>query len=297
MKNKVLAFTKAFFRGFGQIMLQGNAWTGLLFIGAIFYDSPLMGLAAVLSNLTGIATAYLMRCKQEDINNGLFGFNASLFGIALVFYFEENTWVWVTIILGSVLSAMLMAVALQKKFPVYTFPFIAVTWISLYVLSIPELAMRTVPEHFVDIKQMDDFLIEGHAFGQVIFQGSVTAGFIFFLGVFISEPIAALYGFAAVIVSIYLSHYGNESQSLINNGTFSFNAVLCGIAMSGQRIRDGLYVLVTVVIATYVDRFMLHGGWTTLTFPFVVAMWMLGPIKWVDRWVVNKWNILRGEQI
>lgn len=180
MKNKVLAFTKAFFRGFGQIMLQGNAWTGLLFIGAIFYDSPLMGLAAVLSNLTGIATAYLMRCKQEDINNGLFGFNASLFGIALVFYFEENTWVWVTIILGSVLSAMLMAVALQKKFPVYTFPFIAVTWISLYVLSIPELAMRTVPEHFVDIKQMDDFLIEGHAFGQVIFQGSVTAGFIFF---------------------------------------------------------------------------------------------------------------------
>lgn len=67
--------------------------------------------------------------------------------------------------------------------------------------------------------------------------------------------------------------------------------------MSGQRIRDGLYVLVTVVIATYVDRFMLHGGWTTLTFPFVVAMWMLGPIKWVDRWVVNKWNILRGEQI
>ncbi|HAK29853.1 MAG TPA: urea transporter, partial [Sphingobacterium sp.] len=34
MKNNILAFVKAFFKGFGQIMLQGNIWTGILFIGA-----------------------------------------------------------------------------------------------------------------------------------------------------------------------------------------------------------------------------------------------------------------------
>jgi urea transporter len=235
-----------------------------------------------------------MKFDEDHINDGLFGFNATLYGIALVFYFQTNVWVWGALIVGSALTTILMGFALKKNLPVFTFPFILITWIALYVLSIPELALRTVPEHFVDIQEMDDFLIEGHAFGQVIFQGSLIAGLIFFIGVFLSNPMGALYGFAAVIISVYISHHGHESADMTNNGIFSFNAVLVGIALSGPRVRDGVYVLIAVIIATYFDHFLIHHGWTTLTFPFVFAMWAMQPVKLVDKWLVNKFSSAEG---
>jgi len=290
MKNEITTFIRAFFKGYGQIMLQGNLWTGILFLGAVFYDSLLMGAAAVVANAVGMGTARILGFKKMHICQGLFGFNASLYGIALMFYFEPNAWVWAALVLGSAVTAVLMGFALEKKIPVFTFPFILVTWLALYGLTVSGLASKALLEASEILPQMDDLLIEGHAFGQVIFQGSLVAGLIFFIGVFISKPIDALYGFAAVVLSIYLSHHDHQSQEMINNGIFSFNAVLCGIALSGPKVRDGIYVLVAVCISTYFDHFLIHAGWVTLTFPFVVAMWLMTPIKKIDEWLVEKLN-------
>lgn len=292
MKNKVLADAKAIFRGFGQIMLQGNMWTGLLFIGAIFYDSTVMGVAGILSNLIGTYSARMFRFDESDIKNGLYGFNASLFGIALVFYFQHNVWIWLTLALGSVLTTLLTNLGIKQKIPLFTFPFILVTWVALYLLSIPALGLPTVVNHFVDITDMDDFLIQGHAFGQVIFQGSVVAGIVFFIGVFLSNPVAALYGLFAVLISVYVSHRSNASQQLITDGIMSFNAVLCGIALSGQRVRDGVYVFLAVIVCTYVDHLMIHNGWTTLTFPFVLTMWIIVLLKKAETVFLNKFPVL-----
>lgn len=286
MKELVIHCTKTFFRGFGQIMLQANAITGLLFISAIFYDSIIMGVAAVTSNIVANFTAEILRYDRHDIEQGLFGFNASLIGIALMFYFQSNFWVWGVMIIASALSTIIMGWAIKKKLPAYTFPFVLLTWIALFILSIPDLAIKSIPEHFVDIEELDDFLIQGHAFGQVLFQGSFIAGVIFFIGVFISRPIQALYGFVAVIISVYISHHNSyASTELINEGVFSFNAVLCGIAIGEDKVRAGMYVLISVIISTYFDIFLIKYGWTTLTFPFVFAMWVMFPIKQLDKWL------------
>lgn len=277
--TKLKIFISSLLKGFGQIMLQGNVVTGLLFIIAIFYDSAAMGLAGIGSNVVAMLTAKVLKFKDEDIEAGLYGFNASLIGVALVFYFQLNLYVIVAMVLGSILSALFMGFAIAKKIPVFTFPFVVITLVILFILSMPDLALRTVPEHFVDIEDMDDFLVQGHAFGQVIFQGSLLAGLMFFLGVYINSPIAALYAFVSVIVSVFISHLGQENSEMIREGIFSFNAVLCGIALSGPRSKDGLFVLISVIISTYFDLFLIHNGWTTLTLPFVVAMWCTLPIK------------------
>lgn len=267
-------------KGFAQIMLQDNVWTGILFLAAICYDSWLMGAIGLLSSLIGTGTAKVLKFSEENIQSGLYGFNAVLIGIALVFYFELNVWVWIAIVVGCILSTLFMEWALRKKIPVFTFPFILITWIALFLLSIPDIAVRTVPSHFVDIEALSDFLVAGHAFGEVIFQGSVIAGIIFFVGVFVSSPIAALYGFVATVLSAAISHYGQEPLDQINQGLFSFNAVLCGIAASGLKPRDGLYVLLAVFLSTVADMIMVHFGWATLTFPFVFAMWIIVPLKY-----------------
>jgi len=35
---------------------------------------------------------------------------------------------------------------------------------------------------------------------------------------------------------------------------------------------------------------LVHYGWTTLTFPFVVAMWAMEPVKRLDKWIVGRFE-------
>nr|HPK05259.1 urea transporter [Bacteroidales bacterium] len=52
-------FINQVFKGLGQIMLQENIITGLLFLAGIFYGSVFMGFAALLATICGTITAYL----------------------------------------------------------------------------------------------------------------------------------------------------------------------------------------------------------------------------------------------
>ena len=44
--KEIKTIVQTVLKGIGQIMLQDSAWTGLLFLIAISYDSILMGVAA-----------------------------------------------------------------------------------------------------------------------------------------------------------------------------------------------------------------------------------------------------------
>lgn len=277
--NNTITFVKSVFRGFGQIMLQDNYWTGILFFLGICYGSIRVGFIALLCSIIGILTAKAMKCDKESIEKGLYGFNAILVGVGLSFYFQLNVWSILAIIIGSVLSTILMGIALRKRIPAFTFPFILTTWIFLFLLKNTGLAIPPVPNNFVDVKWLEDFWIEGHAFGEVIFQESVIVGLIFIIAVFINQPIAALYGIVASIVSAALSRHLNQSLELITAGIFSFNAILCGIGCSGNKVKDGVYVLLAVILSTVVDIWMMGIGWTPLTFPFVFSMWVIFLIK------------------
>ncbi|MDE5611827.1 MAG: urea transporter, partial [Odoribacter sp.] len=39
-----LGFFKLYFRGIGQVMFQGNVWTGLFFLAGIFYGAYTSGM-------------------------------------------------------------------------------------------------------------------------------------------------------------------------------------------------------------------------------------------------------------
>lgn len=266
-------------KGIGQIMLQDSAWTGILFLIAISYDSMVMGLAALLSAIIGTVTAKVLNFKDENIQAGLYGFNATLLGVGLIFLFESSALIWFFIILGSILSTLLMEFSIRKKVPFFTFPFIVVTVISILLIDNFGLASRNVIPLVEEMTQLQNFKVPAHAYSEVIFKGTITAGLLFFLGVFVKNPTAALYGFVGAMIAGAVAHFDQNSVRLIDDGMFSFNAVLCGIACSGLKPRDGIYVLLSVVIATYFDIFMMNNGLITLTFPFVLSMWIIVPLK------------------
>jgi urea transporter len=125
------------------------------------------------------------------------------------------------------------------------------------------------------VENVSDSLSDGFkSFGQVIFQSSLLSGVLFFLAVFISSPIAALYGLAAAIISAILSFYLSIPITEINLGLYGFNAVLCAIVFAGPQVKDGLWVLISLLLSLAVSLVMLKIGVTKLTFPFVAATWI-----------------------
>jgi urea transporter len=254
-------------------MLQENSITGLLFLIGIFYGSLAMGFAALLATICGTAIAYLLKYDKTEINQGLYGFSAALVGVAVMLFLKPVLWAWVIVVIGAVLAAMLQHFFIKRKFPAFTFPFVLVTWLILLVCNSFFTDLLATPA--LAVEHISDSLSDGFkSFGQVIFQSSLLSGLLFFLAVFISSPISALYGLAAAIISAIMAYYFSIPINEINLGLYGFNAVLCAIIFAGTKVKDGVWVLISLVLSLAISLLMLKIGITKLTFPFVLATWI-----------------------
>lgn len=275
-----LPFIDQTLKGIGQIMLQENRWTGLLFIIGLFIGSWQYAAAAILAAAAGTAAAKLLKYNQQEIDAGLYGFSPALVGVVLVFLFDDILIIWFLVIAGGILAATIQHFFITKKIPAYTFPFILVAWAFIFLIR---QYTEIPPSELLQIKfeptQLDVFLAPTNGFGEVIFQASVLSGVIFFIAVFINSPVAALYGLAASLLGAVLSVVNGQPLEQINLGLFGFNAVLTAIVFAGTKKIDGLWVLsgaiITIVIHNLlIDHHILDVVGGVLTFPFVAGTWI-----------------------
>src|SRR3546814_11511481 len=96
--SHVAAFGMYILRGLGQLMLQENAATGLLFLVGIFVGSVPMGLAALLATACGTITALLLNSAKPDIGRRLYGFSSALVGVAIMLFFKRVMLLWMLVI-------------------------------------------------------------------------------------------------------------------------------------------------------------------------------------------------------
>jgi urea transporter len=268
LKSK-LHFVDATLKGVGQIMLQENVLTGILFLAGIFYDGITMGLAAILAAVCGTLTAKVLGYDKEEIQKGLYGFSAALVGVALTFYFQAVLMVWVAIVIGSALAAVLQHLFIIKKITVFTLPFVLVAWGMIYLFH---SVYPVGPSVFLSAKvPVNSITSVTGGYGQVIFQGSIFAGVIFLIGVLISAPVAALYGVAGAALAAVLSSWFGMPAEGIGMGLFGYNAVLCAITFSGKKWNDILWALIAVTGSVLIYILMVKYNFTALTFPFVAA--------------------------
>jgi urea transporter len=278
-ENKQL-FIAPYLKGVGQIMLQDNIWTGVLFLAGIFIDSYIMGIAAVIAVVVGTLTARLLKFPEENINMGLYGFSATLVGVSMVTFFQPEPVIWIGIVIGSAAATIFQHFLISKKIPGFTFPFIAVSWVLYCIFKYAHPVGATAA---LTVVPNDDVFFATHGFGEVIFQASIVAGVLFFIGVFISNPVGAIYGLAGSVISGCIAFYFTDSDSMnsIYLGLFSFNALLCAITFSGTTHKAGILVLIACVLSVLIEMAMMK--WVTFmpffTFPFVAACWLTIPIK------------------
>lgn len=199
--RRLLAFVDSVLRGIGQVMLQNNAFTGLLFLAGLFFNSALFGWAALLGAAVSTAAATLLGAARSQIREGLFGFNGALVAIALLFFLKPDALAWSYVVLAAACTTVLMAALIRLfgtwKVPALTAPFVLTTLgfvlatarfgrlHSTGVLPTAGLPTAASVEGVVTAATVGTGLLTG--LSQVFFQGNAITGVLFAVGLFLSS--------------------------------------------------------------------------------------------------------------
>jgi urea transporter len=276
----MLRLSNQVLNGISQIMLQQNRLCGILFLAGLFIGHWIYGLAALLAVLCGTLTAQILKYDAKEIDSGLYGFSPALVGVVLVFLFKPVFAIWLLIIIGSVVAAILQHFFIKRNFPAYTFPFILISWVLIFLIQ----NLGSIPGSDIETNEIlnlsaDSLLIGTKSYGQVIFQSNTLAGILFFIGVLISNRSAGVYALISAFMISFFSLLTGQNPESINMGLYGFNPVLTAIVFAGIRPKNGLWVLISILITFGINLILVEadllkafGG--VLTFPFVAGVWL-----------------------
>lgn len=121
--------------GIGQVMFQGNIWTGLLFLVGILVNSWSAAFYAVFGAFLPIPLAILLGIDTETLNMGLMDYNGVLCAIALGDRTLKSL-VWASC--SVLLSVILQIIGMSLEITTLTAPFVVSVWI---IIGIQKLAI------------------------------------------------------------------------------------------------------------------------------------------------------------
>ena len=263
-------------RGVGQVMFQNNAVSGLLMLVGIACNSWLLALFALLGNFVGTLTAFFSGYSKEDIEDGLYGFNGTLVGIAVGIFMETGIASLLLLVAGSVLSTWIARMfGYQKLLPSFTAPFILTVWLLLALCRwwFPSLLLPSVMSEETTPDLFQAFSLN---IGQVMFQGgTVLSGLFFLAGILLNSRIQALYTVWGALLPLGMVWMVGSDYAAFNAGLFGYNAVLCAIALGDRSWAGAAWATLSVVISVLLQVWGMSLGMTTLTAPFVVSVWIV----------------------
>lgn len=267
-------FAEIVLRGISQIFLLNNVITGILFLAGAFYNSWLIGTGGVIGVLAGTFTALLFKYGREDINQGLYGYNGALVGLATVYFFGFSMPAVIALFFGAVLSSIIMNIMTTWKLPPFTAPFIISTWIVMAII----LTCKIIPlqsAQLPDAGNLEIIPALSRGIGQVMFQENIFTGIILFVGILVCSRISALYALLGTGIGVVVAFACSYSLSMTNVGLFGFNGVLCGIAFSNKKGSSLILATASIVISIFLIYGIMNLGIITLTSPFVLSTWLV----------------------
>ena len=281
--------------GIGQIFLQDNGWSGLLITIGMFFSHWTLGVTCFLGALIGTLTAKALKAKEGDIEFGLYGFNASLAYMCVMFTFATNdahtTWtaasplLWVLGAVAAVIATVIMHVFVTKGWTAFTFPFVVTCWVLCWAFAKYNVLglVQTTPALPDYTGTIDAITTPFYGWAEVNFGASFLTGVFIFLGLAISSPSVAMWGTAAATLGGLFAHYvlGVDANTLAN-GIYSFSPILVACAFvtkSGVSRADFIYIVVGVLLAVLIHYGVNSIGLATYTIGFIVATWIMEAVQ------------------
>ncbi|MFY9180434.1 MAG: urea transporter [Venatoribacter sp.] len=291
-----LNYCDSVLRGIGQVMLQNNRYAGLLFLVGVGINSWVLALGILLGTLVSTATAYALPIAKQDIEDGLYGFNGALVGLALLIFLTPTPLTFLSLVLAAAFSTLLMRgltnLLKQWDIPAFTAPFVFISWMfflsnarfgrleSTHLLPTAGLPKLSRVEGVVTFDTILDGTLNG--IGQVFFQGSVISGLIFLAALLVGSRLSALMAVLGSLIGLSVAWLWGASEPSIHIGAWGFNSVLVGIALAVLLPKFGAKELAFSVLAMAITPFVYAAlsaalepiGMPALTFPFVLVSWV-----------------------
>lgn len=296
-QSSLLVFIDSVLRGIGQVMLQNNSYTGLLFLLGIFYNSILLGFAALLGSTVSTLSASLFGVNYRDIRAGLFGFNGVLVSIALL-YFLEPTWItWCYVILATASSTVVMAATLNIvkiwNLPTLTAPFVLTTLLFILACArfghlhstgmLPTAGLPSAATNIEGIVTLST-IVEGvfNGISQVFFQCNIVTGIFFIVGLLISSRIVCMAAIFGSLLGALIAWGMGAAEPAIRAGAFGFNNVLTAIVFAGGVFllnkSTAVYGILAVIVTSFVFAALSATlepiGMPALTSAFILVVWL-----------------------
>lgn len=232
-----------------------------------------MGIGAILGVLASTVSAFYFKYSKEEIENGIYGFNGTLVGIAVYFLFGFSLLSTLAIISGAIFSSIILNL-MKKRVPVFTAPFVLATWVLIFGIKLFHL-IPLADLSLVSINSLNLFSGLTTGFGQVMFQGNIITGLIFFIAILINSRRSALYALYGSILGLLFARALNLPLEMINIGLFGYNAVLCGIALGNEKYKPFILATLGILFSVLINLSLNKGGIISLTAPFVLAIWIV----------------------
>ena len=283
-------------RGVGQVFFCCNALTGLIFLIALYIGGITAGVAATVGVITSTVAAYLLGFSEDDIEAGLYGFNGTLVGPCLFLFLEHSPQLWLYVVLAAILSTVVLAAMMRilqpYNVPASTSPFVLTCWmfmIAVYsfdsfsrgaILPTPLIPSEVTGVEAIPADMWFTAIAKGIA--EVMFADSIIVGVLFLIGIAIVSLRGAAMALTGAVVGVLVSTLLGASQTLVEMGLYGFNPVLTMMAVGWVFLKPSgrsavlalLAGIVTVVCQAGLANFLTPVGLPTLTFPFVLVMWM-----------------------
>ena len=303
-------FPETLLRGIGQVDFQNNWLTGLVILGAIFYNSGVYGVASLIGVATATLTAMALKADRSLIDAGLFQFSGVLLAIGLVAYLSPNfthgawpSWqLWLFVVFGSALTAVitaaLMAVGERRQMPTFTWPFNLAAWLFIFA-SLKLAQLHTGPNITPGVPTAFHgptgaytwttvYKGVGNGIAEVFFQDNWISGYIMLGGLAVSSLIGASMALTGSLLGLGTAIVLGGQAATIQAGLFGFNSVLTAMALGGfffvLNLRGFLYAVFGTIITAWVWATVAVAfapvGMPAFTGPFCIVATFAVLAKW-----------------
>ena len=271
-------------RGVGQVMFQSHAGTGLLFLAGIGVASGWTLLGALLGAILGPLVAYLLRFDRGKLEAGIYGFNATLVGLATLFFLRPGSpLTWGLLVVGCAVATVLTNLSGRWLwFPVYTGPFVVTTWAILLVAHWVAGPAIDVPPGPATVAGGGFWLDVLRGEAEVMLSASAVTGVLFLAGIALSDPRHAGIAVLGSVVGTAVALYHGDRAEPISVGIYGYNAALAAMALFLPRAGLTSPLVGAVVATLFTEFFPQSPGLPALTAPFVVAAWAGLTLSWAE---------------
>lgn len=261
--------------GISQIVLTRARRTGVLLALGVIVGSPVAALGGLLGLLGGMLGGRLLGAPPDELDEGLYGYNGALVGIAALTFFRISPGALWAALLGGALSSGVQRVLLLRGVRPLTAPFVLLGW-GLLALGrgLGLLVPAGAPQPLLGLPAWP-LLAPLTGIGQILLQGQPLCGLLFLAGVTLASVRAGLALLLGAGIGTGLAAILGAPAGELQAGLYGFNAALAAVALSGRGVGAQLAgsVLATALMAGF-----LRLGLPALTAPFVLATWALGAL-------------------